>query len=177
MLRRASNRASTGSRGSSRSRSSSKAGSPATSPRGGSPKGSTRPKPPPMLRKSSSKALLDPSAMAQRSHSRRQSRRAQETRLDQRAAVSNWCCLNLTREEALARLPQKEGAFVIRRSTDYFATLTMVANGKHFHAQIQDTTEGLKLKKATKYQPNLSAMVAYYKIATQTDLPRPLSTW
>ena len=98
-------------------------------------------------------------------------------RLDQRAVMSNWCCLNLAREEAMARLPQKEGAFIVRRSDDNFGTLSMIANGKTFHAQIEDTTQGLHLKKSSVFQPNLSALIAYYKISSQTDLPRALLGW
>ena len=143
--------------------------------------------PPTMLRKASSRTLLtSPGEMPGNSPSRAASRRSAPShhaagsvgnRLDQRAVISNWCCLSLTPQEALARLPQKEGAFIIRRSPDFFATLTMVANGKHFHAQIEDTTQGLRLKKSAAFQPNLSALVAYYKISTQTDLPRPLISW
>ncbi|EDQ86839.1 uncharacterized protein MONBRDRAFT_27857 [Monosiga brevicollis MX1] len=141
---------------------------------------------PPMLRKGSSRALLDPnaavpaaarSASRRRSHHRHLAGESVGNRLDQRAATSNWCCLNLSREEALARLPHKEGAFIVRKSNDNFATLTMVANGKHFHVQVHDSTLGLHLKKSTAYQPNLSALVAFYMIAGQTDLPRPLVSW
>jgi hypothetical protein len=126
---------------------------------GGSGPGMTGP-PPPMVRSSS----------------RHNVGRAGE-RLDQRAALSNWCCLNLSREEAMARLPQKEGAFIVRRSDDNFGTLSMIANGKTFHAQVEDTTQGLHLKKSSVFQPNLSALIAYYKISSQTDLPRALLSW
>lgn len=65
----------------------------------------------------------------------------------------------------------------MRRSDDNFGTLTLIANGKAFHAQIEDTTQGLHLKKSSVYQPNLSALIAYYKIPTQSDLPRCLIAW
>ncbi|EGD76274.1 hypothetical protein PTSG_00976 [Salpingoeca rosetta] len=119
-----------------------------------------------------------------RSRSSRRSRHRESVRmartgerLDQRAATSHWCCLNMSKEEAMGKLPQKEGAFVVRRSDDYFATLTMIANGKAHHFNIEDTTQGLRLKKSTSFQPNLSALIAYYKIPTQADLPRCLMAW
>lgn len=77
----------------------------------------------------------------------------------------------------MAKLPQKEGAFIVRRSEENFGTLSIIANGKAFHAQIEDTTQGLHLKKSAVFQPNLSALIAYYKISTQTDLPRSLLSW
>lgn len=138
---------------------------------------------PSLMRRSSSKKLLDPSSTSpeggfvRRKSTRASIARSTGERLDQRAVTSNWCCLNLTKEEALARLPKKEGAFIVRRSDGYFATLSMVVNGKHFHSHIEDTTQGLRLKKSSVYQPNLSALVAYYKIPNQTDLPRTLVVW
>jgi hypothetical protein len=117
--------------------------------------------PPPPLNRGQSRATVGRSA----------------ERLDQRSVLSNWCCMSLKREEALARLPQKEGAFIVRRSDDSFATLSLVANGKVHHIPVEDTTQGLHVKKSTVFQPNLSALIAYYKIHTQTDLPRALITW
>ena len=42
---------------------------------------------------------------------------------------------------------------------------------------IMESAEGLHIKKATVYQPNLSALIAFYKHTSQKDLPHPLATW
>eukprot|EP00049_Salpingoeca_infusionum_P022508 m.7177 g.7177 ORF g.7177 m.7177 type:complete len:840 (-) comp5223_c1_seq1:560-3079(-) len=110
---------------------------------------------------------------------RRSARRstAMESRVDQRAATSNWFCLNLPREEALARLPMREGAFVVRRATNGFGVLTLVCNSKLVHVNIEETADGLKLKKSHECQPNLSSLVAYYMMNTNNVIPRCLLPW
>eukprot|EP00056_Hartaetosiga_gracilis_P012188 m.192669 g.192669 ORF g.192669 m.192669 type:complete len:889 (-) comp13652_c2_seq18:125-2791(-) len=105
--------------------------------------------------------------------SKRQSVRVAEhkSRLDQRATSAPWCCLDVSKDEALDRLSHIDGSFVVRRSDEYFATLSMFAQGKVHHFHIEDKEKGIKLKKSKKYQPNLSALIAFYKIPTQTHLP------
>ena len=49
------------------------------------------------------------------------------TRVDERAKGANWFCLGLSKEEAISRLPRKEGAFIIRASNEHFAMISMVA--------------------------------------------------
>ena len=46
-----------------------------------------------------------------------------------------------------------------------------------YHFEIEDSAEGLHLKKASIMQPNLSALIAFYKHTQQKDLPHPLATW
>jgi hypothetical protein len=101
----------------------------------------------------------------------------QTERVDARAMSANWFCLGLSKEDAIARLPKKEGAFVIRPNTEHFATLTMVVQNKLYNAHILDSPQGLHFKKSTSYQLNLSALVAYYKLPSQKDLPRCLVAW
>lgn len=98
-------------------------------------------------------------------------------RLDHRAATSSWCCLNLNKHQALTQIPTQEGAFIICRSENHFATLILISDGKHRSFEIEDTTQGLHLIKSKLFHPNLSALVAYYKIPTQSDLPRCLLAW
>ena len=152
--------------------------------------------PAPMTRAPSSKSLAkigkSPSSKSlQRSPSRKVSRasssavvnlnvsRSSGERLDQRAAMSNWYCMNMTKDDAVARIPKGvEGAFVVRRSSETgFATISYQHKNEVLHAHIEDTGQGLHLQESTVYQPNLSALVAYYKIPTQEDLRCSLITW
>ena len=100
-------------------------------------------------------------------------------RVDARAAMSKWCCLSMSKDEALQELPRdREGAFVVRKGEKgEFAVLTAIMKGKDYHVAIEETPEGLKLRKASSLQPNLSALIAFYKHSQQPDLPHPLTTW
>ncbi len=105
--------------------------------------------------------------------------RSSGERLDQRAAMSNWYCMNLNAEQATSRIPtDREGAFVVRRSSEAgFATISYLHKGAIKHAAIEDTGQGLHVVDSEVYQPNLSALIAYYKIPTQTDLECSLVSW
>ena len=72
-----------------------------------------------------------------------------------------------------------DGAFVVRKAENAksFAILTVMYGGKEHHFEIEDSAEGLHLKKASIMQPNLSALIAFYKHTQQKDLPHPLATW
>ena len=100
-------------------------------------------------------------------------------RVDARAAMAKWCCLSLTKDEALQELPRdRDGAFVVRKGEKgEFAVLTAIMKGKEYNVEIEEAADGLRLKKGSGVQPNLSALIAYYKHTQQPDLPHPLIAW
>ena len=98
-------------------------------------------------------------------------------RIDQRAEGAEWFCFGLSKSDALARLPLKEGAFVVRENKDHFGTLSVVVGDQLYNAHIIEEPEGLRLKNGSVHQQNLSALIAYYKLPAQQDLPRCLVAW
>eukprot|EP00047_Mylnosiga_fluctuans_P008189 m.6400 g.6400 ORF g.6400 m.6400 type:complete len:988 (+) comp2093_c0_seq1:589-3552(+) len=94
-------------------------------------------------------------------------------RLDQRAAMQPWCCMNMTKDECMARLVKSntQGQFLVRRPSDSgFCVLSYIFKGKIEHAHVEDTPNGLHVVKSQIYQPNLSTLIAYYKLPDQEDL-------
>ena len=86
----------------------------------------------------------------------------------------------MPKDEAMKELPdRRDGAFVVRKPDHEgcFAMLTAIMHGKEHDYEIISSPEGLHLKKSSVMQPNLSALIAYYKHTQQKDLPQPLATW
>ena len=71
-------------------------------------------------------------------------------RLDQRAAMSSWFCMNLDKEEVIQRIPkERQGAFLVRRASDSgFCTISYACKGKIEHALVEDTPSGLHIVKS-----------------------------
>ena len=88
-----------------------------------------------------------------------------------------WHCLTNTKEQALAKIKGKPpGAFVIRPSDKAYAAISMVKldGTSMFHQHIEESPQGLCLKKSSVNTPDLNAFVAHYCSGAQTDLPCPL---
>ncbi len=71
-------------------------------------------------------------------------------RVDQRAAMSAWFCMNMSKEEVIARIPRdRQGAFLVRRASDAgFCTISYNNRGKIEHAHVEDTPSGLHVFKS-----------------------------
>lgn len=86
--------------------------------------------------------------------------------------------MHCTKAEALARVPRgRTGVFVIRPNPTYFATLSVVVNGRIFNAHILDEETGLRLKGASVAHPDLSSLVQHYSDPAQNGLPIALKPW
>eukprot|EP00042_Codosiga_hollandica_P040405 m.347377 g.347377 ORF g.347377 m.347377 type:complete len:443 (-) comp55855_c0_seq1:133-1461(-) len=118
--------------------------------------------------------------------------------VDAVAREAPWCCLGLSKQQALLRLKMApQGSFVIRPSAEFFAALTLVVGAVPFaggatpsahtlkvsspgtaelyHAHIEQHGSSLRLKKSTQVFPSLTALVNHYRQPAQTDLPCPLA--
>eukprot|EP00054_Salpingoeca_dolichothecata_P009049 m.51245 g.51245 ORF g.51245 m.51245 type:complete len:1027 (-) comp18133_c0_seq2:129-3209(-) len=105
-------------------------------------------------------------------------RKKDNGRLDTRAKTADWCCMTDTKNDALRKLnsQKREGAFIVREnSIGQFATLSVIVEGKMRHYTVEDTGHGVHIEGSGVCQPNLSALVAYYKLPTQGDLPHYLT--
>lgn len=102
-------------------------------------------------------------------------------RVDPSAAGAPWCCLGMTKEAALARLPKRiEGAFVIRDNAECFATLSMIVGGRIYSAHLLDTDAGLICRRDPTVTPaaTLSIWVSRYMTKGQHyPLPCTLRKW
>eukprot|EP00038_Savillea_parva_P025196 m.46627 g.46627 ORF g.46627 m.46627 type:complete len:824 (-) comp6787_c0_seq1:233-2704(-) len=97
--------------------------------------------------------------------------------VDDAATRAKWFCMNCTKAEALARLPGETGSFVFRPNLQYFATLSVVVDGRIFNAHVVEDAAGLFLKGATLSHATLSELVKHYTRSDQIGLPIPLQEW
>jgi hypothetical protein len=91
--------------------------------------------------------------------------------------MPHWSRMSDTKEQALSKIKGKPaGAFVIRPSDKAYAAISVIKpdGTSQFHQHIEETAQGLCLKKSSVHHADMTAFVAHYSSPSQGDLPCPL---